>query len=143
VERQVMSTPSFLAWTLLNAGCFALCALVIRRVAVAKYGILPPISGMQSAFMALMAVLLGAQLALLGGEMASNAPSSPLTRLLSGAIVSLIGVSNLYRARKHGETYPSQRTLGAICLALGAVLLVIAGYSYAISLGTAASWSVL
>ena len=136
-----MSPPSFLAWTLLNAGCLALCALVVRRLAVAKYGILPPISGIQSAFTALMTVLLSAQLTLLGSEMASNAPASPLTRLLSGAIVSLIGVSNLYRARKHGETYPSQRTLGAVCLALGAVLLAIAGYSYAISLGTAGSWS--
>lgn len=138
----MISTTSFLTWTLLNTGCLALGALVVRRVAVARFGTLPPISGRQSAFMALMAVLVGAQMALLGAQLTSGAPISPLTRLLSGLIVLLLGVSNLYRAKKHGPTYPSQRMLGAICVVLGAFLLVISGYSYAISLGTAASWTV-
>jgi hypothetical protein len=136
-----MSTPSFLAWMLLNTGCLALGAVVVRRLAVARYGALPPISGLQSAFMALMAVLAGAQMAFLGAQLTSGAPISPVARLLSGFIVLLLGVSNLYRARKHGKTYPSQRMLGALCLALGVLLVVIAGYSYAISLGTAGSWS--
>ncbi len=137
----MMSTSLFLAMTLLNAAGLALGALVVRRLATARYGALPPISRMQSGFMALMGALVAAQMTLLGTQLISGAPISPLTDLLGGAIVLLLGVSNIYRARKHGEIYPSQRTLGFACLAGGTALLVIGGYRYAISLGTAGSWS--
>lgn len=136
-----MGMPSLLVWTLLLSGLMAFFLLVVRRLAVARYGSLPPIGAPQSAFMALMTILASAELVLLWADIFGGAHLSPVTRLLNGLIVVLIGVSNLYQTRTMRARYPSQRKLGALCLALGAVQLAIGGYSYAISLGTAASWS--
>jgi hypothetical protein len=126
VERQVMSTPVFLAWSLLASGVFASLALFARRRAVAKHGPLPPLNGVQSAIMAAMIFLLGAQVTALVGTGGFNAPLSPLSMPLTGAIVALIGMSGLYNLRKDGETYSWQRRLSLFNLGLGTLMLALA-----------------
>lgn len=120
-----MSTPIFLTWSLLTSGVFALLGLFVRRRAVAKHGTLPPLTGVQSAIMAAMIFLLGAQVTAFGSRTLTDTPSSSLTTPLSGALVALVGLNGLYGMRKDGETFRWQRRLSWFNLVAGASMLVL------------------
>jgi len=124
-----MSTHTFLAWSLLTTGILAALAFAARRRAVARHGALPPLTGVQSAIMAAMVFLLGAQVTAIATAITSatgfETPISPLSMPIGGALVALLGVNGLYTLHKDGETFRWQRQLSIFNLAAGTLLLVL------------------
>jgi hypothetical protein len=120
-----MSTLPFLARSLLASALFVLSVLLVRRVAVAKYGVLPPPTTVQLGFMVVMSLLLGAQVTAWSGGIAGDAALSRWAGLLSGATLTTLSVYNLHRIRKPDTGMPLEPLLSKICLGIGTLMMLI------------------
>jgi len=128
-----MSTPIFLAWWLAATAVAALLFFLLDRLrspARREFGRLEPISQI-------------AMFVSFGGYTVALMPGAPAwTAFLTATPLLALGLVQLVNARKDPASYPSQPGLSYLLIAIGSLALAREGYHYAISLGTAASWSV-
>jgi len=134
-----MSAGTFLAWSLLGAGAFALLYFVIERHVHA------PEARVTGAFkrsvVALALIFAGAVITRDVLRLFATASPPAWSRLLSSAVPLVMGLFYLLTIKK-GDTNNPLRVFAGILIAIGTVTLAVDGYHYAISLGTAASWGV-
>jgi hypothetical protein len=119
-----MSTPTFLAWSLLASGIFALFAFAARRLAIMKYGTLPPLAGSLRVSMFFLSLLLGGSVTKLVCDL-TDMPRPAWTRVLFGTLFVALGVTYRNKDTLDGTGFASSRVLGNLWLVMGAVLLAV------------------
>jgi len=128
-----MSTPVFLAWSLAATLVAALLFFLLDRLRRPE----------RREFVRLEPISLMVMFAAFGAYTVTLMPDAPAwTRLLAGSPFLALGLVQLVNARRHPASYPYQPSLAYLIIAIGAVAFALEAYRYAISLGTAASWSV-
>jgi hypothetical protein len=118
-----MSSASFLAWSLLAAGVFALGMLLIRRMVVARGA--PPVvpTGVQRVNMVFLCLFVSA----LCTKVICDTIDMPLpawTRFVPGAMMLALGASFRAGHMSHGSEIPT-RLVATIVMAMGALILVL------------------
>ena len=133
-----MSTPTFIAWSLLLAGAFALLYAGTERY---RHQAVVRITGAFKRTVLALALIFYGGVIVRGVAPLFFTTSPPAwTRLVSSALPLVMGLFfmlTLTAEQKEG----GMRLITALLVVIGAVTLTIDGYSYLISLGTAASVS--
>jgi uncharacterized membrane protein len=132
-----MSTPTFLAWSLLVAGAFALLYAWTeryRRQAAARLT-----GAFKRTILALALIYYGAVIVRGVAPLFFTESPPAWTRLVSSAFPLVLGLFfalTLTAEQKEG----GMRLFAGFLIVIGAVTLTVDGYRYAISVGTAGSW---
>lgn len=134
-----MSTSTFLAWSLIAAGAFALLYFVLERyVHKPEYRVT---GGLKRTTTALALIFYGGVIARSVFRLFFSVQVPEWTQLLSSAVPLVLGLFFVITAQGD-DAKTATRIFGGILIAIGVLQLAFEGYRYAISLGTAASWSV-
>jgi hypothetical protein len=134
-----MSTPTFLAWSLIAAGAFALLYFVLERyVHKPEARVTGPLKRTTTA---LALIFYGGIIARSVTRLFFSVQVPAWTQLLSSAVPLALGLFFLITAQDD-DAKASLRVFGGILIVIGILELAHDGYRYAISPGTAASLGV-
>lgn len=119
----MMSTLTFLAWSLLSAAVFAACLFLIRRIAVAKGA--PPLvlSGVQRVNMLFLSLFVSAAWAKVVCD-TIDLQLPAWTRLIPGAMIFAVGATFRTNNLSYGNEYQT-RLLSTMVMVIGTLILAL------------------